>query len=300
MRWLEEQRGISLRTSGLVGILSMSVALTLGADIARAECASEEDVSQFVSAYVGRQPATALGAGGSMVDALCTQARVAEALSEHFGPVIGYKAGLTSAAAQARFEASEPVRGVLYRDMMLESGATIEMPWGTVPMVEADLVLEIGDSAVNWATTPEEVMQNIKSIRPFIELPDLALAPGEPMTVETITAMGVGARKGVLGAEVPVTDPTALTAALAEMTVTLRDGTGDTVVSAPGTAVLGHPAETILWLHEVGVTFKAGDLVSVGSFGPLVPPADLRGGASVIYMGLPGDPEVSIRFAPTS
>lgn len=281
-------------------IWALIAAGVIGAGSAAADCASDEEVARFVADYMDHRPTEALGQGGTMVDALCTQARLSDALAAHLGPVIGYKAGLTSTPAQERFGASAPVRGVLYRDMMLESGATLDLPWGAVPMVEADLVLEIGDSAVNSATTREEVMQNIASIRPFIELPDLALAPSQPMTPETITAMGVGARRGVLGAAIAVEDAAAMTKALAEMQVQLRDGAGEVVLSAPGTSVLGHPAETILWLHAVGVTFKAGDLVSVGSFGPLVPPGSLKGGATVSYEGLPGSPEVSVLFGPSS
>lgn len=281
-------------------IWALIAAGVIGAGSAAADCASDEEVARFVADYMDHRPTEALGQGGTMVDALCTQARLSDALAAHLGPVIGYKAGLTSTPAQERFGASAPVRGVLYRDMMMESGATLDVPWGAVPMVEADLVLEIGDSAVNSATTREEVMQNIASIRPFIELPDLALDPSQPMTPETITAMGVGARRGVLGAAIAVEDAAAMTKALAEMQVQLRDGAGEVVLSAPGTSVLGHPAETILWLHAVGVTFKAGDLVSVGSFGPLVPPGSLKGGATVSYEGLPGSPEVWVLFGPSS
>nr|WP_068240668.1 hydratase [Tritonibacter horizontis] len=265
-----------------------------------AGCASPEEISRFVEDYMAPRPTVALGAEGTMVDALCTQGRLAEGMSLHLGPVVGYKAGLTSGPAQDRFGATEPVRGLLYRDMMLEDGAVVPLPWGAVPMVEADLVMEIGDSAVNAALDLQEVMLNIRSVRPFIELPDLALSQGEPMTVETITAMGVGARLGVLGAPIPVEDPAAMTAWLGEMQVELRDAAGTLVSSAPGTAVLGHPAETILWLHGAGVTFKAGDLVSVGSFGPLISPETLQGGATVTYLGLPGDPQVTVRFAPSS
>mgnify|MGYP000725307060 FL=1 len=281
-------------------IWALIAAGVIGAGSAAADCASDEEVARFVADYMDHRPTEALGQGGTMVDALCTQARLSDALAAHLGPVIGYKAGLTSTPAQERFGASAPVRGVLYRDMMLESGATLDVPWGAVPMVEADLVLEIGDSAVNSATTREEVMQNIASIRPFIELPDLAVDQSQPMTPETITAMGVGARRGVLGAAIAVEDAAAMTKALAEMQVQLRDGAGEVVLSAPGTSVLGHPAETILWLHAVGVTCKAGDLVSVGSFGPLVPPGSLKGGATVSYEGLPGSPEVSVLFGPSS
>ena len=211
-------------------IWALIAAGVIGAGSAAADCASDEEVARFVADYMDHRPTEALGQGGTMVDALCTQARLSDALAAHLGPVIGYKAGLTSTPAQERFGASAPVRGVLYRDMMLETGATLEVPWGAVPMVEADLVLEIGDSAVNSATTREEVMQNIASIRPFIELPDLAVDQSQPMTPETITAMGVGARRGVLGAAITVEDAAAMTKALAEMQVQLRDGAGEVVL----------------------------------------------------------------------
>ena len=44
-----------------------------------------------------------------------------------------------------------------------------------------------------------------------------------------------------------------------------------------------------------GIRLKRGDVLSLGSFTPLLPP---RGGTTikVRYFGLPGDPEVSVRF----
>ncbi len=295
---MTQQHG-AWRRNGVIFALLVTT-LGLAAAESHAGCESKEAVARFARDYLAKQPTEALGAGGSLVDALCTQARLAEVLAEAMGPVIGYKAGLTSAPAQARFGASEPVRGLLYRDMMLMDGATVELPWGAVPMVEADLILEIGDSAVNAATTPLEVMRHVRAVYPFIELPDLALAEGQPMTPETITAMGVGARLGILGAAIEVRDAEAMTSSLAEMQVEIRDGAGEVRDSIPGSAVLGHPAESILWLHEAGVTFKAGDLVSVGSFGALMPPASLKGALRLRYAGLPGDPEVAVLFGPGS
>ncbi|MGR3761019.1 2-keto-4-pentenoate hydratase [Roseobacteraceae bacterium NS-SX3] len=277
-----------------------AAALALAAGPGWAGCASEAEIAAFTESYMAGRPAKALVPEGSMEDALCTQARLAAALEPHMGPVIGYKAGLTSPPAQERFGVSEPVRGVLYENMMLAEGAAVPVPWGAVPMVEADLVLVIRDAAVNEAETVEQALQHIAAIRPFIELPDLTLARGEPLTGVTITAMGVGARLGVLGAEVPVQDSAAMAQALAAMTVTLRSGSGETLAEAPGTAVLGHPVNALLWLRSKGVEFKPGDLVSVGSFGPLFAPQKLQGGATVEYTGLPGDPSVSVRFEPAA
>ncbi len=275
----------------------LALAVVMAASSASAECASDEQIEVFVRDYLSNTPTTALSPDGTMEDALCTQAKLAEAMEPHLGPVIGYKAGLTSAPAQERFGASEPVQGLLYRDMMLDDGATVPVNWGARPVFEADLILVVGDPAINQATTPEEVIRNVSAIRPFIELPDLTLAEGQPITPVTLTAIGVGPKLGVLGSEIAVTDPLATVTALGDMTVTLSAADGEILAQAPGRAVLGHPANAVIWLTSKGITFEHGDMVSVGSFGPLFPPAKGKGGASVSYEGLPGNPSVSVIFS---
>lgn len=272
--------------------------LVVGAPVlpALAECASDAEVAAFVEAHAAKTPAKALGAGGSMEDAVCTQGKVRAALSEKLGPVIGYKAGLTSPATQERFGVAEPVHGVLYRDMMLESPATVPAEFGARPLFEADLILVIGDAAINEATTPEEAIRHVREVRPFIELPDLMYAEGEPMTGETLTAMGVAPRMGVLGDPVPVDDPDAMLKTLGDMTVRVENARGEVLAEAQGNVVLGNPVNSILWLASKGIEFKAGDMVSVGSIGPLLPPEKAEGGATVTYQGLGDDAAVSVTF----
>ncbi|WP_417677632.1 2-keto-4-pentenoate hydratase [Pseudodonghicola sp.] len=274
----------------------LAAALCVAAPMAQAACATEEEIDAFVDAYSSKMPAKALSPGGDMADAICSQAKLILALSDVMGPVVGYKAGLTSAPAQERFGVSEPVMGVLYHDTILPDGAEVAMPWGAVPVFEADLILEVGDEAINEAQTVDEVMAHVAAVRPFIELPDLMLAKGETIDGVTLTAMGVGARYGVMGEGIAVTDPAAMTQALGAMQVVLRAADGEVLADVPGAAVLGHPAQSVLWLRDKGVKFKPGDLVSVGSFGPLMPPAKGKGGASVTYVGLPGDPVVRVTF----
>ncbi len=270
--------------------------LALTATQTAAECASDAQIDRFVQDYLTNTPTVALTPDGSMADALCTQAKLVTAMQPHLGPLIRYKAGLTSKPAQDRFGASEPVQGILYRDMMLDDGASVSENWGARPVFEADLILVVGDAAINQATTPNEVMEHVSSVRPFIELPDLTLADGEPITPVTLTAIGVAPKLGVLGSEIAVTDPAAMSQDLMGMTVTLSAADGEVLAQAPGTAVLGHPANAALWLMSKGIEFAPGDLISVGSFGPLFPPAKGKGGASVRYDGLPGNPTVSVIF----
>ncbi|MGJ8616929.1 MAG: 2-keto-4-pentenoate hydratase [Sulfitobacter sp.] len=263
---------------------------------AYADCATDAEIAAFVASAVAHEPAKALNVDGTMEDALCTQAALAKALEPTMGPVIGYKAGLTSKPAQERFGVTEPVQGLLFEKMMLPSGASIPVKFGAIPMVEADLVLVVGDDAINEAQTPGDVISNISAVHPFIELPDMTLAQGEPINAVTLTAIGVAPKLGVLGDAIMVDDPAAMSTALENMIVSLRDGSGDVIVTAPGKAVLGNPANSVLWLMSKGITLQKGDLISVGSFGPLTPSAKMKGGASVTYTGLPGDPEVTVTF----
>lgn len=266
------------------------------AGMAQADCATDAEIATFVASFEARTPAVALGAEGDMADALCTQRKLAAAMEPVVGPMVGYKAGLTSKPAQERFGVAQPLRGLLFRDMILDDGARMPEAFGAVPLFEADLVLVVGDAGINDATDAGEVMAHVSAVHPFIELPDLMLAEGQPLTGETITAMSVGPRYGVLGAAIPVADPAAMTEALGSMAVTMNAADGTVLAEAPGAAILGHPANAVLFLRDAGVTFAPGDLVSVGSFGPLVPPAKAGGAVTVRYAGLPGDPSVSVTF----
>lgn len=272
----------------------LAAAVLLAATPAAADCASDVAVARYASDWLAAKPTEALAAGASMEDALCTQEKLVKRLRISRGGVVGHKAGLTSKAAQGRFGVPEPVRGVLLEKMLLEDGARVPADFGARPLFEADLLLVVGDAAINEAETREEALAHIAAVRPFIELPDLALAEGEPITGASLTAGNVGARLGVVGAPVPVTPD--FLAALETMKVIVQAADGTILAESPGSSVLGHPVESLLWLLSKGVALKEGDLVSVGSIGPLMPPAKAGGGATVTYAGLPGDPTVSVIF----
>lgn len=231
-----------------------------------------------------------------MEDALCTQAKVAQGLRHHMGSVIGYKAGLTNKPAQERFGVTEPVQGVLYRNMMLPDGAEVLEKWGARPVFEADLILVVGTGVINGSKSAKQAMPYISAVRPFIELPDLMFADGEPINAVTLTAIGVAPKFGILGKEIPVRNPARMYNDLGLMQVVISAADGEVLAKAPGESVMGHPVNSLLWLMSRGITLNPGDMVSVGSFGPLFPPSKGKGGASVQYKGLPGDPTISVVF----
>lgn len=266
----------------------------LAAGPALADCPSDEAVAALAKNVLAATPAPALEVA-TIEDALCAQGKLVKLLAESWGAPAGYKAGLTSEPAQKTFGVSEPVRGVLYADMMLDDGASVPANFGALPRFEADMVVVVADAGINDAKTPQEVLTHLSAVHPFIELPDLVVDSPASLNGPVITSINVGARKGVLGAAIPVEQSEAFLASLAGMQVVVTADDGQELARAPGAAILGHPLNAVLWLRGSGVTFKEGDLVSLGSFGPLLAPkAGLT--ATVSYQGLAGDPSISVSF----
>ncbi len=261
---------------------------------ARAECPGDAAIKAMVTDILAGKP-TNPPAVVTMEDGLCAQKKLVAALEPHWGKPIGYKAALTGKAAQDAFKVTEPVRGVLLANMMLKPGAKLPAKFGARPLYEADMIVVVASADVNKATTPKEVLANLSAVHPFIELPDLVVDPSAKLNGPGIVGINVGVRHGVLGEPIKVQQTDAFLSALADMTIRVTDQTGAQLVSVPGNVILGHPLNSVVWLTKNGVTFKPGDMVSLGSFGPLlVPKAGLT--ATVSYMGLPGNPAISVTF----
>lgn len=261
-----------------------------------AECPSREKIDQMTQEWTTHAPLH-LGPMTSLDDAQCTRERLVEQLTATQGKRVGYKAGLTNKAVQKRFGYDAPILGVLLEKMLLPDHIEVAARFGSRPLMEADLIVEIGDEGVNAARTPEEVMSHLTRIFPFIELPDLALDPQEPLTGLSLTAINAGARLGVIGPAIPATP--ALLDPLRTMQVNLQDQQGNELGKGLGAAILEHPLNAVIWiardLAESGQKLKAGDLLSLGSFTAPIPPKPGQE-VSAIYQGLPGTPQVSVRF----
>jgi 2-keto-4-pentenoate hydratase len=276
-------------------------AITLGifALSAHAACPSDVDTAMMAARYASLQPAPNPPPDMTMADAVCGRDKFTNFLTQNYGKVVGYKAGLTNPAVQKRFNYPNPVRGTLFEKMLLQDGAEVPTKFGARPLYEADIVVEVKDAGINQAKTPLEALQHISRIYPFIELPDLMVEDPAKITGPGIAYSNVGARLGVLGKPIVVKATPELVEALANMTVKLVDQDGKELETGKGGAILGQPLNAVLWLvkdlNESGIPLKKGDLLSLGSFSRLLPPKPGTG-AKVTYEGLPGNPTVSVRF----
>ena len=279
--------------------LALAVAFVTNA---HAACLTDAQATDLVAHYLSRQPA-ANPENLSEADGACTRAKVNALLAPRLGKVVGYKAGLTNPAVQKRFNTDKPVWGKLYEGMVLESGATVEAAFGARPLYEADMLVRVKSTDINQAKTPMEVLQAIDQVIPFIELPDLVVQAPPKLNGAGISAINVGARLGVAGAPlaVPVlrAERYAMLDALRDMQVSLQDASGAQLGGGKGSDILEHPLNAVVWLAgalaQEGLAMQPGDLISLGSFSPLLPP---KAGLSVTatYDGLPGAAPVRVTF----
>jgi 2-keto-4-pentenoate hydratase len=261
-------------------------------------CPTDAEVADKVQRFVALQPFADSAPGLTMDGAVCGRRKFVAGLMATQGAVVGYKAGLTTAAVQQRFGVNQPIRGTLLAKMMLKDGAELPARFGARPFAEPDLVVEVGSSAIHDAKTPQEVLRHLRAVIPFIELADLLVADMSKVAGPTIAANNVGARYGVLGTPIPARTDAAFAEALRTMTVRAADADGKVLSSAPGAAILGDPINAVIWLaaelRKEGITLKPGDLLSLGAFGNL----QVQAGQTirVVYDGLPGNPAVQVRF----
>lgn len=288
-----------MRATFLAGSLaSLLIATAAGAQTK--PCGPVDHARAIHQAWVKKQSAQSPGRELGMDEAICHQRRLVAWLSQSQGPRAGYKVGLTSQAAQQALGVATPVVGVMLQKMFREDGARVRTQFAARPIVEADLVAIVGDAAINDARTPADVARHIRAIHPFIELADLVVAEGQPLTGPVIVAIDVGARLGVLGKAVTMRSDAEFVDALAKMQVKLSDDEGRELAAAPGAAILGHPLNAVIVLAEElkrrGERLKPGDKISLGSFGRPIPPPRGRT-LTASYTGLPTGPmSVKVSF----
>lgn len=275
-----------------------AAAILFTAGAAQAACPDNAEIDRFIADWTAKKPTTALTVAG-MDDAVCARGKLVERLGQSQGKVVGYKAGLTAKATQERFGADAPVSGVLLERMILEDGASVPVTFGGRVVWEADMLLVVKDEGINDAKSPEQALKHISAMRPFIELPDLALAADQKLDGVQLAAINVAARLGVAGAEVPLEATPDTAKRLADMKIVATDASGAVLAENTGAATLGNPLNVVVWLVEdlkkSGYRLKAGDLISVGSFSPLVP---LKAGQTIAvrYEGLSRPSTVRVTF----
>jgi 2-oxo-3-hexenedioate decarboxylase len=191
----------------------------------------------------------------TVADAYAIQDRIIDLRLEAGRRRAGWKMGLTSAVPPAT-----PIVGTLLDDMILPSGSDLSMATMVAPMVEAELVVRIGET-IDRAQTIVELERGPHEIGPGIEVIDYRTTGSED-AVDWIADNSTVAY-AVVGAMVPVAEvrPAVVEASLSCDGRQLATGRGD--------QVMGNPLEAVAWLSqhlmERGRRMERGDVILTGS-----------------------------------
>lgn len=229
----------------------------------------------------------------TVADGDCAYAAFRSVLEAELGPAVGVKVAFTSQSAQEIFGIDAPIAGALFAPMLLPDGARLSLKGSRNPFFEVDLAVTVGDSSIMQARTREDVAAALKDIRPFIELPDLALQQTVVPTAPLMAAYGVTPWRGVLGRGIAISDLPDPVADLEALTVELRVD-GRRVDTGNGKMLLEHPLDVVLWLvQRGGYELKPGSVISLGAMGPAHPAmpgrrlrADYRVGGRSMHVNL--------------
>lgn len=254
-----------------------------------------ERIAQIIAyAYINKQFIREFDYNFTSEEAQIIQEKLINILKSSQGELIGYKAALTNPKAQEIFNVDQPLLGILLENMLLPSGTKVPTRFGAKPMIEGDLIVRVASDKINDAMTSEETLQYLDAVIPFLELPDLVYDKNIKVDGEMLTAINAGARLGVVGNIIPLDAKKINTKQLQNISVILRDESGEIIVQGNSNALLGDPLNVVFWIKEKlksqGKTLKKGDLLSLGSITPLVPIQTEKGTKiTAEYQGLPTD-----------
>lgn len=265
---------------------------------ARAACPDDAAVDAYLSDFAARTPSKGFGNDITLADAECAKRKLGQKLPKFLGTPIGYKAAFANTVLQKRFGVDGPKWGYMYDRNFVDIIAVLPSDFGVRPLVEADFLVEVKDPRLADAKTPLEALGYLESVIPFIELPDLMLE-GQ-FSGNAMIATNVAFRGGVTGMEIPVQKTQAFLDALANMTVVMTDDADNKEIGrVKGSVLMDNPINAAMWLAKElkkdGIRLKKGDLLSLGGFiNPVPPKPGMK--ARVQYIGLPGDPQVTVEF----
>ena len=178
--------------------------------------------------------------------------------------IVGHKIGLTSRAMQAATGITEPDYGVIFDDMVFESGVVVPFENYSNVRIEVELAFVLARPLSGPGCTLDEVLAATEYVVPALEILNSHIQLEGRTIVDTISdnaAMGAM----VLGDTRVAPNDVDLrwVSALLHRNQTIEE----TGVAA---GVLNHPANGVAWLADKlfqhGATLGAGEIVLSGSF----------------------------------
>lgn len=182
--------------------------------------------------------------------------------------IVGRKAGLTAKAVQAQLGVDQPDFGVLFDDMRVADGGTLDPARCLQPKAEAEIAFVLGADLPSPDTTPDDVAAAVATVHAAIEIVDSRIADWKIAFADTVADNGSSAFFVLADEGKPLAGLDIWTAGM------VMQINGETVSLGVGAAALGHPLNAAAWLARTlaarGESLKAGDVLLAGALGPMV------------------------------
>lgn len=182
--------------------------------------------------------------------------------------IVGRKAGLTAKAVQEQLGVDQPDFGVLFDDMRVADGGTLDAAKCIQPKAEAEIAFVLSADLPSPETTPEDVAAAVATVHAAIEIVDSRIADWKIAFADTVADNGSSAFFVLADQGLPLAGLD-LEGAGMEMTFD-----GEVVSIGIGAAALGNPLNAAAWLARTlaarGEPLKAGDVLLAGALGPMV------------------------------
>jgi 2-keto-4-pentenoate hydratase len=218
----------------------------------------------------------------SMEMALRVRDKFLRLIQPLLGSPLGYKVAAITPPAQRDLGIREPLGGIYLAGMFsFANGAPVSVGYGNRPIVEAKLMVAVGDEAINHAETVEDAAQHIAYIIPSIELGDSLADASQKLTAPILMLYNVGARAALLGPPIAFDGSAEAVRALNALVVTTMDARdGRQIDTQSASAMMGGPLNAVLWiirdLRSRGVRLRPGDRLGLGALSRVRPTAGLR------------------------
>ena len=181
--------------------------------------------------------------------------------------IVGRKIGLTAKAVQQQLGVDRPDFGVLFDDMRVPDGGTLNPGSLLQPKAEAEIALIIGRDLNLAEPSMDDIFDAAESVVAAIEIVDSRIADWKISFADTVADNGSSAFF-VLARDGKPLAGLDLEGAAMEMRFN-----GETVSTGVGAAALGNPLNAAAWLAQTlaarGEPLKAGDILLAGALGPM-------------------------------
>lgn len=207
-----------------------------------------------------------------------------------FGPLVGWKLGVTSRAKQVQVGVDSPIRGFLATDHALDYGEPLRCSEHVNPRCEPEIAFVMGADLASAHATTTEVLAATAYVAPAIEVIDSRYTDYR-FTMPDVVADNSSAGRFVLGTPVPAAGIDL------RLVGVVMEQNGDVVATASGAASLGHPAAAVAWLvrslAEHGEGLRRGDVILSGGLTAATPVS--AGDAVVVTVDRLGSVELACR-----